>query len=438
MMEIACDVLVAGGGIAGVMAACGAAKTGCSVILCEASDCLGAVLTQGPLEALMTQYDGQRKVISGLADELLEMLAQMDPKCRNVVDTTAYCSQIVPYQSETMKLALMEMLKRYGVTCLFEHILADVIVKEGRVTKALLQGKQGAVTVKAGAYVDCTGSGAMGALAGNEILLGDGQGHCQPVTVLTKWSGIDRKLLREYVTLHPEDFKCFSGEVDVNADILHLWGFQSALRKGWECGALRLYRQEIHVMETTIPGEVVVNYSRVNADLAEPEAVANATLECCTQVMELLNWFRKTIPAFKNAVLLQSGYLGIRENGRVKGRRILTKQDLEDGNDDGTSVAMGAFPIDIHRPDSGMQFQRLLKGYCIPADTLISEKTENLFMGGRCISSDFEANGSCRISMTCMATGQAAGVMAAMQAIKGKLDIQDVRGELLRQGAIVQ
>ena len=437
MQEITCDVFVAGGGVAGVMAACAAAKAGSSVVLCETASCLGAVVTQGPLEALMTQYDQNRKVISGLADELMDILKEMDPRCRNVPDTTGYCAKIVPYQAELMKVALGKLLEEYQVTCLLEHTLSQVTREGKKLTSARLQGKYGETTVYAKAYVDCTGSGNLGALAGNEILLGDGEGHCQPVSVLTKWGGVDQSLLRQYVAEHQADFQCFTGDVNLSAEILHLWGFRGALKEGFESGHLSLFRQEIHVMETTVPGEVVVNYSRVNPDLSDPQWTSKAALECSRQVLELLSWFQKTIPAFQNAVLLQSGYLGIRENGRVRGHRVLCKKDLEDGSDDGTSVAMGAFPIDIHRPDSGMQFERLLKGYCIPADTLAARSVENLFMGGRCISSDFEANGSARISITCMATGQAAGVMASIQANQDTWSPAEARKELLRQGAII-
>ena len=77
---------------------------------------------------------------------------------------------------------------------------------------------------------------------------------------------------------------------------------------------------------------------------------------------------------------------------------------------------MGAFPIDIHQSDDGMKFERIVTGYHIPQRCLMIPEADNIFLAGRCISTTFEANASCRISMTCMSTGHAAGVMAAVRA----------------------
>ena len=431
------DVVVIGGGAAGVMAACAAAKAGCSVLLAESGVCLGGVVTQGPLEALMTQFDSSRKVIGGLADELIAALTAADSAAKNVRDTTGYCSFIIPYQPEQLKLQLLRMLERYHVAYMLEATLSSAQVEGGSVQAICLQTKAGAVCVRGKAFVDCSGSGILGYCAGNDVMLGDDDGVCQPVTVLSRWGGVDIPKLREYARSRREDFKVFGGETAEGAERLHLWGFKTALREGYESGALRLFREEMHLMESTVPGEVVVNYSRVTADPWDAFSLSAAQYECSEQVYELYSWFKKTIPAFAAAEIIQSGYPGVRESGRVKGRRILSREDIVSGTDDGTSVAMGAFPIDIHRGDSGMRYERILKAYCIPADALAAESVRNLFMGGRCISSTFEANGSCRISLTCMATGQASGAMAAVCALNGGWTAAEAREVLVKQGAII-
>ena len=437
--ELDYDVVVIGGGIAGVSASCAAAAAGSRTLLVESSGALGAVVTMGPLEALMTQYDAERKVIGGIADELISGLRQLDPSAGNVPDTTGYCSRIVPYRSEAMKLRLLRMLEEHKADYLLETMLSGVELKDGKISSAYLHAKTGAMRVHAKAFVDCSGYGILGYLAGNDIMVGDDSGSCQPVSVLTRWDGIDRARLVEYVRSHMQDFKSFDGELDLSADKLHLWGFSGALYEGWKNGELSLKRDEIHVMESTVNGEFILNYSRVNIDPWDPFEMSRAQLEGSEQVLELLNWFRKSVPGFENAEILQSGYVGVRESGRIKGRRILTKEDILAAEGDGTGVAMGAFPIDIHKGDSGMQCERVLKAYSIPAAVLIAESVSNLFMGGRCISSSFEANGSCRISLTCAATGQAAGVMAALMAqAPEKWTIKAVQEKLLEQHAIIQ
>lgn len=111
-------------------------------------------------------------------------------------------------------------------------------------------------------------------------------------------------------------------------------------------------------------------------------------------------------------------------------------QDILTGGDSSRSVAMGAFPIDIHRNSEGMHFERVVAGYHIPMECLMAESLENMFLAGRCISATFEANASCRISMTCMSTGHAAGVMAALWA-QGNFSRQQIADTLLAQGAIL-
>ena len=166
--------------------------------------------------------------------------------------------------------------------------------------------------------------------------------------------------------------------------------------------------------------------------------ILKSQILCMRQLNELLAWFKETIPAFQNAYMVQTGYVGIRESGRIKGRYIMTKKDIISARQGDTDVGMGAFPIDIHKPDNGMECERILAGYHIPWECLMSEALENCFAAGRCVSSDFEANASLRISMTCMSTGHAAGVMAAVYALnKGNFKYERIAQLLEEQGAIL-
>lgn len=432
------DVVVAGGGIAGVFAAVAAAKTGAKTLLVEASTFLGGVVTMGPLEALMTPEDSRGTVIAGLSGEFLELLREMDPGAVLVEDTTGYCASILPYDPECMKLALWEFLHRYQVDVLTETIVHAVCCQESRVTGLQMYTKQGEFAVSCKAMVDATGSGRAASLAGNPVLLGNEEGISQPVTTLCRVGGVDIAVLKEYVRTHREDFRSFHGELKLDVPRLHLWGFTGALREGYESGALELLRNEIHMMQASREDEVILNYSRMNVDVRDPMALSACQRQGMRQVVQLHQWFARTIPAFRDSRILQTGYVGIRESGRAKGKYILTREDILAGGDETHSVAMGAFPIDIHQNTEGMQFERVVAGYHIPMECLMAEKLDNLYLAGRCISATFEANASCRISMTCMSTGHAAGVMAASFAEDpGKLDHRRVRQILCAQNAIV-
>lgn len=434
------DVTVIGGGIAGVIAAAASAKSGSKTLLVESTPFLGGVVTMGPLEGLMTQYDSTRKIIGGLVDELLELVKEQDCKTGSVRDTTGYCKSIIPYDAESMKLALLAVLERYHVACFLETVLVDAVVKSKKIEKVILQARSGSIEVSAKAFVDCSGSGVLAYYAGCDVMVGDEKGISQPMTVLTKWGNVNREQLRLYVSEHRDEFFTFDQELNLEAEFLHLWGFSKILEKGYKCGALSLKREEMHLMESTVEGEVIINFSRLREDAFNPLAISKAQLEGSRQVVELLRYFRKSIPAFSKAYIIQNSYVGIRESGRVLGRHVLTKEDITERTAWKDSVAMGAFPIDVHSQGSGMRYERILTGYSIPAATLWAEQMDNLFIGGRCLSSTFEANASARISITCMATGQAAGVMAScyQEELTQEDLVKEVQVQLLRQGAIIE
>ncbi len=436
--KISCDVLVAGGGIAGVMAAAAASKSGAETILVEAAPFLGGVVTMGPLEALMTPEDAEKTVIAGIGREFLEMLEEMDEKAAPTPDTTGYCASIVPYDAELMEYTLHVFLHRYQVKVLTQAMLEEVKTKKGIITGAEVLTKTGRLEIICKALVDATGNGYAAYLGGNDIMSGDKSGKHQPVTVLGRVGNVDISMLKTYVKSHLEDFKTFGKDIDLDAEFLHLWGFKGALREGYETGKLSLLRNEIHMMQTTRPGEVIINYSRVSADPWREEELSKGQFLCTRQLHELLGWFREKIPAFRDAYIIRSGYVGVRESGRIKGNYIMTKEDILTARRGDTDVGMGAFPIDIHRQDNGMECERILTGYHIPWECLMAESLHNCFAAGRCVSSDFEANASLRISMTCMSTGHAAGVMAAVYAADGKnFRYENVARILKEQGAIL-
>lgn len=432
------DVVVVGGGIAGIIAAASASSIGMNVLLIEAATFLGGVVTMGPLEALMTFHDSQQQVIAGMAGKFLEVLHRYDPKAVPVEDTTGYCTTILPYDAEMMKLSIGIFLREYGVHVMTETILADVQLESRTLSKLVLQTKTGQVLVETGAVVDCSGMGICAYLAGNGLYYGNEDGKSQPVTVLGKIGGVDLPLLKEYVRQNAQDFKCFTGKLNLDTDFLHLWGFGSVLKKGYEEKALSLFRQEMHVMQTSRENEVVINFSRINTDPMDAQMLSASQTEGYEQVYQLFHYFKGHIPAFRKAFISQCGYVGIRENGRIKGRYVLSRNDIMAGTRFPTVVARGAFPIDIHEDDASMKFERIIKAYDIPMECLHAESIDNLFIGGRCVSSTFEANGSCRISATCMATGHAAGLMAAIYVKDGQVQYGRVVNCLQEQGAIIE
>lgn len=161
------------------------------------------------------------------------------------------------------------------------------------------------------------------------------------------------------------------------------------------------------------------------------------------QMREIVRFLREWVPGFEDAYAAQSGtVIGVRETRRVVGEYMLTGEDVLQARAFDDAVARGSYPIDIHNPrGEGTVLKRLPPGtaYDIPLRCLIPRSTDRLLVGGRCISGTHEAHSSYRVTPIALATGQAAGVAAALAAHAGvaprDLAPDDVQRQLVAQGA---
>ncbi|MBV8400127.1 MAG: FAD-dependent oxidoreductase [Acetobacteraceae bacterium] len=161
-------------------------------------------------------------------------------------------------------------------------------------------------------------------------------------------------------------------------------------------------------------------------------------------MLEFARWFRQIVPGCDQSyVAAVANRVGVRESARVVGRHTLTRDEILNPKPCEHAIAQAAFPIDIHEPDkpSLSHTEQLSRPFGIPYGCLIADGLDNLLLAGRCISSTHEANGSVRITATCFATGEAAGVAAAMAARQGvtasNVTVAGVRQRLRDRGAIV-
>ncbi|TMG72645.1 MAG: FAD-dependent oxidoreductase, partial [Betaproteobacteria bacterium] len=161
------------------------------------------------------------------------------------------------------------------------------------------------------------------------------------------------------------------------------------------------------------------------------------------QMRQIAEFLRRYVPGFEKSYVAQSGVqVGVRETRRILGDYQLTADDVLAARKFDDAIARGAYPIDIHNPTgTGTLLKRLPPGeaYDIPMRCLLPRSTEGLMVAGRCISGTHEAHSSYRVMPIVMATGQAAGVCAALAARRGVMPRQvavgEVQRELVRQGA---
>jgi glycine/D-amino acid oxidase-like deaminating enzyme len=440
------DVLVVGGGPAGIGAALGAAEAGAAVVLAERYGFLGGNATAAlvmPLMSFHTQraafeHPGATRlfptdhgpgdpVVAGALARLLHRLVSTGGAIAPSLDT----GYTVPFDPEQFKLAALDLLDEAGVRMLL-HAFASEVEQGGPVRGVVFETKSGPVVVRARVVVDCTGDGDIAARAGAAYEIGrEEDGLVQPMTLMFRMVRFEQAAFEAYVREHPDQWRGVHG----------LW---ELIRKATEAGELDLPREDILFFGTPHEGEVSVNSTRVMRVLGtDVFDWTRAELESRGQMRQIAAFLCRYVPGFERAYVAQSGvHTGVRETRRIVGEYRLTAEDVLAGRKFDDVVARGAYPVDIHNPKgSGTTLKRLPAGeaYDIPLRALLPRGVEGLLVTGRCLSGTHEAHSSYRVMPIVMATGQAAGVCAALAARRGvsprKVPVAEVQAALLDQGA---
>lgn len=439
------DVLVVGGGPAGLGAALGAAAAGATVILAERYGFLGGNATAAlvmPLMSFHTQHaHGEQvgavtllptdhgpgdSVVGGVLRTLLERLVAAG----GAIPPSLQTGYVVPFDPEIFKLVALDLLDEAGVRFLF-HALAGEVVGDGAVEGVVFETKSGPVVLRARTVVDCTGDGDIAARAGAPYEIGREDGLVQPMTLLFRMVEFDRAAFASYVGEHPDQWRGVHG----------LWDLA---RRAVAAGELDLPREDILFFATPHEREVSINSTRVTKVLGtDVWDLTYAEWGSRRQMRQIAAFLRRYVPGFEEAYIAQSGVnIGVRETRRIMGDYVLTADDVLHARKFDDAIARCSYPLDIHNPQgSGTLLKRLPAGeaYDIPLRCLLPRGVDGLVVAGRCISGTHEALSSYRVMPVAMATGQAAGVCAALAARRGAcpraVPVEDVRRELLRQGA---
>ena len=418
------DVIVLGGGVSGCMAAFAASKQGATTLLVEQYGFLGGSLTNAGVGPMMTFHAGNRQVVTGLPQELVERMAAKQGCIGHIEDTTGYASSVTPFDAEIMKLVLDEMAQEFGIDVLYHASLVRANVEKGEIQSVTVQTRGGAIELQGSVFIDATGDGALAFTAGAEVRQGrDLDGLCQPMTTNMKVSGVDVETLKEEIRKNQGNFNVKDLTSMDRSPRLSMAGFYKEFNKAKTDGQLHTEREDVLLFETVNPGEVIVNTTRiVKLNPVDPWDLSKAEREGRKQAHELIRFFRESCAGFENAILVSTGVqIGVRESRRVIGDYVLTQEDLLESKYFEDTVALGGYPIDIHNPTGAKTETTHLKPgqyYYIPLRSLIVKSFENLLVCGRCMSATHEAGAAIRVTPIAMGVGQAAGTAAGLAASK--------------------
>lgn len=389
------DVLICGGGPAGVAAAIAAARDGAKTTLIELHGCLGGVWTAGALTWII---DHENK--DGVMKEILERLQAGGFRARLADGTWTN-----GYDVEGMKNVLEEMCMEAGVRIrLHTRVVAAGIDESNRLTHVITESKSGREAWSAKMFVDATGDGDLAAAAGCGFEMGrDEDGHTQPMSLLAILTGIEADQVREFIS-----------------DEGLPWGVPlEALRKemnraGVEPSYSKPTLFRIHDNLFTLMANHQYLVKGTNAD-----DLSRATLEARSEVRRIVDGLRSLGGCWANLRLVSTGaQIGVREGRRIHGRYTVSADDLRNGAQHEDAVADVTFCVDIHsvdpKKDKGLHNGGIkTKPYQIPLRALIARDVDGLLLAGRCISGDFFAHASYRVTGNAVATGEAAGRYAA-------------------------
>jgi len=413
------NVLVVGGGTAGAVAAVAAARTGAKTLVVDRQHWLGGHMTGG-IDAWPYAYGDTRRVVAGsIAEEIVKRLDVMDG-----VDGDVKKDMEILIDCEALKYVLDQMvMEEDNLDVLYDCWFADAVIEDNQLKGIIIETKSARQAILADVVVDCSGDADVAARAGAPFVM-EPRDKIMPVSVVAKLSNVDiEKLRRENPQTKP-----FPGLVKgYSYPGVRCWKpLEKYLQEEKQKGTLDpeleyLLDWFFYLGGTAKPGEMIlIMTGEKEIHSTEVADITRALMISRKRLWESVALLRKYVPAFADSFLSATGILGVRESRLIIGEYVLTKEDILSCRHFDDVVARGVSPPGPHTPDGkdiAQPEQEHLKppsSFEIPLRCLLPKKIDNLLVAGRCISVEHSGTGSIRVMGACMATGQAAGVAAAV------------------------
>ena len=425
------EILIIGGGPAGIAAATAAARCGARTMLLEKYGFLGGMGTA----AMVTNFCGLhasingsvQQIVRGVADDILERLDNLDGlREPHPVKAKGGGHDVAAqaYDTSAYKMATDDLLLSAGVDIRFHTFAVDVLMDGARIDAVLIETKSGRKAIKAEVFIDCSGDGDLAYWSGAECLKGDDNGFMAYPTTMFRVANVDDD------KVHNEGKPNLSALIEAAAKDYNLPRKTGVLGSQPHAGEWR-----VNLTQISRDGDPIDGSDWNDLGFAETEGRR--------QSQEYFRFLKDCVPGFENSYLLETApQVGIRETRRIIGEHILSEDDILSCRDFEDSIGCNGWPLEQHLKGSAKWTFLGGRGYHqIPFGTTLPKGVDNLLVAGRCASTTPEGQASLRVSGPCFAMGQAVGTAAELARRSGvtpkEIDVKALQHRLVSDGAFI-
>ena len=441
------DLVVCGGGTAGAFCALAAAEAGADVLLVEQFGSLGGSATNALVLPIMHNHMEENPQCSYLAKKLLDRLKKEGGCSRDGLN----------FDPVLLAFILEEMCLSAGVRILYHTFLAGAVCKDGLLQSAVVANKAGLSRIEGKLFADCTGDGDLSVFAGAAFQKGNPEtGKNQPVSLRYLVGGVDKEVFGNFIleeskrTGKTADGGYWDGNIYAavtnKEDQVFFDLFDKAIRAGDLTEDDRIYWQLFPVAgrEDTLAFNNPEFFE--DCDGTDPYQLSRIQCKGKQAILRQMRFYRRYFKGFEKAYLSSvAPMVGVRESRNIQTRYLLTAKDLLEKRKFADGVCQSNYPVDIHGRALCFDLKTIAppadgkNWYEIPYRSLVVKGIDNLLVAGRCLGAEFLVQSSLRVQHTCRATGEAAGIAAALclqqKILPGELDGKEVRARMEALGA---
>jgi hypothetical protein len=437
------ELIVVGGGTAGIALAVSAAQQGLKVAIIERETFLGGTMTGAITQPMMGNFDEcKTQWTEWLNPHFIRLVKNEIDHLRSgnaVCETSPIKVFDIFLDPFLLTVALENLAVSSGIDIWYSTSLISCNSNNRKIDSIVVSNKSGLIELKGRIFADCTGDLDLGVMAGLDFYDGtDPDKRHQAISLRFMMNNVD---LPRVISFFEEKQK---------ENILAGWIMDKEPPKGVISYIFKLFPQEgdewknagfcnQFYFDPNRPGEVNFNCPEVHGfDATNGRDVSHVLIRLRKKVLALSNNMKKYYPGFENAYLSYiAPNLGIRDTKRLKGIYTFTEENVVDGAKFDDGIARGHYYIDIHLPGLGERVKGKNRPdekdyYEIPYRCLISDKIDNYITAGRTVSSTFRGLAAVRIQNIVMGMGWAAGLATAIS-IKEKTDVNKINGNIIKQ-----